>query len=139
MADGGDNVAKVYAIVLYREGTSAVPKNVALGRKVAVALLPWLRAEAAAEANVHALFGLGHCYEYGSGGVAVDLVEALKWYRLAADQGLAAAQHNVGCWYEQGRGGVSFDLVEALKWFRLAAGQGHAGAQTNVDTLWFVG
>jgi uncharacterized protein len=42
---------------------------------------------------------------YANGrGVQKDYAEALKWYRLAADQGLASAQHNLGFMYANGWG-----------------------------------
>ena len=42
---------------------------------------------------------------YANGqGVALDHVEAVKWYRLAANQGLAKAQNELGYDYAQGRG-----------------------------------
>ena len=37
---------------------------------------------------------------YGNGeGVPQDYKEAVKWYRLAAEQGVAAAQYNLGGMY----------------------------------------
>jgi TPR repeat protein len=50
-------------------------------------------------------------------------VEAVRWYRLAADQGEAWAQYSLGRMYEDGRG-VRRDRVEAVRWYRLAAAQG---------------
>ena len=35
------------------------------------------------------------CYHYGTG-VVKDEVEAVKYYRMAADQGFASAQYNLG-------------------------------------------
>ena len=35
------------------------------------------------------------CYEYGTG-VVKDKVEAVKYYKMAADQGNAKAQKNLG-------------------------------------------
>ena len=35
-------------------------------------------------------------------GVSQDDVEALKWYRLAADQGNAKAQYNLGIMHRNG-------------------------------------
>ena len=50
---------------------------------------------------------------YGSGeGVPNDGAEAAKWYRKAADQGYAKAQHNLGVLYDHGYG-VPKDEVEA--------------------------
>ena len=44
---------------------------------------------------------LGGCY-YDGYGVEKDLSEAVKWYRKAADQGLADAQCMLGFYYEYG-------------------------------------
>ena len=48
-------------------------------------------AEAAA-GDVKALYELGIAYSTGSGGVAVDLIEAHKWFNLAALNGSVEAQ-----------------------------------------------
>ena len=64
-----------------------------------------------------------------------DYVEAVKWYRLAAEQGFASAQFNLGIMYEQGKG-VPENDAEAVKWFRGAAEQGHAAAQNNLGSMY---
>jgi uncharacterized protein len=46
----------------------------------------------AAGGDVQALYELGVAYSTGSGGVLVDLVEAHKWFNLAALNGSALAQ-----------------------------------------------
>ena len=72
---------------------------------------------------------------YGKGqGVPQDDKEAVKWYRLAAEQGDAKAQNNLGVSYDNGQG-VPQDYKEALKWTKLAAEQGHARAQKNVAII----
>ena len=53
-------------------------------------------------------------------GVAQDYAEAMKWYRLAADQRHAQAQYNLGLAYARGEG-ASPDYVSAHMWFNLAA------------------
>jgi TPR repeat protein len=69
---------------------------------------------------------------YANGqGVPKDDKEAMKWYRLAADQGYASAQNNLGLMYANGQG-VPKDDKEAVKWYRLAADQGNANAQFNL-------
>ena len=61
---------------------------------------------------------------YANGqGVPQDYAEAVKWYRLAADQGDAYAQNNLGVMYDQGQG-VPQDYVLAHMWFNLSAAQG---------------
>lgn len=56
-----------------------------------------------------------------------DQVEAVKWYRKAAEQGHASAQINLGVCYVNGDG-VEKDQVEAVKWYRKAAEQGDESA-----------
>jgi len=46
----------------------------------------------AAAGDVRALYELGIAFSTGSGGVAVDLVEAHKWFNLAALNGSGEAQ-----------------------------------------------
>ena len=38
---------------------------------------------------------VGVCYQYGTG-VVKDEVEAVKYYKIAADQGFSKAQNNLG-------------------------------------------
>ncbi len=49
-----------------------------------------------------------------------DDAEAVRWYRLAADQGIASAQNNLGFMYARGRG-VPQDDVQAHMWYNLSA------------------
>jgi uncharacterized protein len=46
-------------------------------------------------------------------GVPQDDAEAVKWYRRAADQGLAGAQSGLGSLYNEGKG-VPQDYAEAV-------------------------
>jgi uncharacterized protein len=46
----------------------------------------------AAAGDVHAFYELGVAYSTGSGGVGVDLIEAHKWFNLAALNGSVQAQ-----------------------------------------------
>lgn len=48
-----------------------------------------------------------------------DKVEAVKWYRKAAEQGFANAQTNLGTMYYNGEG-VPKDLVQAHAWWNIA-------------------
>ena len=58
----------------------------------------------------------------------------MKWYRKAAEQGLAEAQYNLGQVYTKGDG-VAKDMIEAVKWYRKAAEQGHEGAKKALSYL----
>ena len=64
-------------------------------------------------------------------GVAKNDVEAVKWFRKAAEQNYARAQYNLGVCYAKGQG-VAKDEAEAVKWYRKAAEQNYAEAQCNL-------
>jgi TPR repeat protein len=64
-------------------------------------------------------------------------IEAMKWFRKAADQGNPRAQHNLGFMYAYANGeSVLNDLAEAVKWYRKAADQGYRDAQFNLATMY---
>ncbi len=62
---------------------------------------------------------LGRRFLRGNG-VAQDYKEALKWFRMAADQGHAMAQFNIGVMYGKGLG-VSKNTEQAYFWLLIAA------------------
>jgi TPR repeat protein len=62
--------------------------------------------------------------------------EAVRLFRLAANQGDALAQVGLGFLYEQGRGGLSKDDREAARLFRLAADGDNAFAQASLGTFY---
>jgi hypothetical protein len=70
--------------------------------------------------------------------IEMDHVEAVKWYRKAAEQGHAIAQFNLG-WCLMNGQGIAKDPVEAVKWYRMAAEQGHADAQFNLGERLMLG
>lgn len=76
---------------------------------------------------------IGHLYRSGLG-VPQDFAEAARWYRRAAELGLASAQVNLGSMYLQGQG-VAEDPKEAALWFERAARQGHPIAQYNLGAM----
>ena len=62
-------------------------------------------------------------------------VNALEWYRKAADQGYAVAQVILG-WHCHTGEGVPQDDAEAVRWYRLAADQGDAMAQQSLGCVY---
>jgi len=81
---------------------------------------------------------LGFMHHEGEGGLAIDHAEAVRFYALAATQGLACAEFNLGCCYRDGSG-VPRNLVEAARLFCLAADQGDADAQASLANLYMCG
>jgi TPR repeat protein len=67
-------------------------------------------------------------------GVPLNYAEALKWFRLAADQGRADAQALLGHMYADGQG-VPQDYVSAHMWFNLSAAQGEQQAARERDNI----
>jgi len=67
-----------------------------------------------------------------------DYINAVYWYRKAAEQGHAGAQCNLGWCYANGQG-VNKSMYETVKWFRKAAEQGHADAQYNLGLCYAKG
>ena len=63
---------------------------------------------------------------------------AAEWYRLAAEQGHAAAQNNLGLMHFEGRG-VWKSYSEAACWYEASAHQGFAKAQSNLAVLKYFG
>jgi len=61
--------------------------------------------------------------------------EAVNWFRKAAEQGNAVAQHYLGVKYADGQG-VAQNDAEAVKWYRKAAEQGDAPAQNDLGFMY---
>jgi TPR repeat protein len=76
---------------------------------------------------------LGVMYFQGIG-VAKDLKEAEKWYRMAAEQGHPAAQSGLGLIKL-----MSKDYKEAAKWIQLSADQGYPPSQLNLAIMYHQG
>ena len=64
-----------------------------------------------------------------------DYKKAVRWHRLAAEQGSANAQYNLGNSYRRGKG-VPQDYKEAFRWYRLSAEQGYERAQDNLGVMY---
>jgi TPR repeat protein len=90
-------------------------------------LLADIRAKAE-EGDAQSQYELGCAFSFGNFGVTKDEVEAVRWFRKAAEQNLAEAQARLGSCCCLGLG-VAKDHVEALKWFRKAAEQNSPMAQ----------
>ncbi len=80
---------------------------------------------------------LGLAYDSGAGGEQ-DYVEAAKWYKAAADQGLPEAQNSLGSLYEAGLG-TPKDLKMAFIYYEKAFYQGHPEATNNLGYLYDIG
>jgi len=78
---------------------------------------------------------IGAAYYFGKG-VPQNYAEAVKWWRVAAEEGNAQAQNDLGTAYQNGTGLVK-DVAEAVKWYRKAAEQNNANAQYNLGNAYY--
>jgi TPR repeat protein len=117
-ADKGDAEAQLFLggeYGYFGGGDGIVEENWAEGEK-------WLR-KAADQGSLFAKDALGLMYENGGPNFPKDLVEAIKWYRMAAERGGEAGQEaaqRLADIYESGT-----DSTEAIKWFREVAQRGY--------------
>ncbi len=74
---------------------------------------------------------LGLCYNYGIG-LSIDLVQASKWYREAADRYNVGAMILLADCYARGVG-MAKNNAEAVKWWSKAAKQGRAADEKESD------
>ena len=88
----------------------------------------------AAAGDAKAQFAFGRKHELGKD-VEQNYKEAVRWYRKAAEQHLAAAQLGLGLMYEGGKG-VERDYKEAIRWYRKAAEQGLILAQSRLGFMY---
>jgi uncharacterized protein len=66
-------------------------------------------------------------------GLPKNYAEAIKWFRLAADQGFAIAQYDLGLMYANGLGPQ--DYVQAHMWLSLSAAQDTQDAGKNREIV----
>jgi len=147
-------------VVQAQQSADSLAAAASKGDKAALAQLTTLADKGHAEAQ----FNLGMIY-YGGFGVPKDPVQAVSWYRKAAEQGLsvaldslvtaagkgdraaltqlttmaekgnAEAQEYLGDIYTLGSG-VPTDFVQGAAWYRKAAEKGLPGAQYSLGTIY---
>ena len=75
---------------------------------------------------------IGNSY-YNGRGVPENRVEAVRWFRRAADRGHAGAMYNLAICYASGQG-IDKDETEAVKWFRASAAKGNPRAMAALSS-----
>ena len=100
--------------------------------------LEYLRIDAEKKGQAKEQDELGMLYSTGTGGVEQSDLDAIKWFKAAADQGLANAQYHLGMKYADARSVMQSD-VEAVKWFRMAAAQEWTDAQYQLGLMSLTG
>ena len=62
-------------------------------------------------------------------------MQAVTWYRKAADAGNVSAMDRLGEAYETGQGGLPKDAAQAANWYRKAAQLGNSEAKAALVRL----
>jgi uncharacterized protein len=76
--------------------------------------------------------------DYGRNNATQDYVQAVYWYRKAAEQGHVVSQDTLGVMYGRGEP-VEKDYVQALYWYRKSVKQGHAQSQYSLGLYYAYG
>ena len=79
------------------------------------------------------LCNLGSCFYHGEG-VPQDYAEAMRFSKLAAEQGFTDAECNLGFMYANGEG-VAQNIAEAIRWYERAAAKGHENAKSALADI----
>jgi hypothetical protein len=108
-----------------------------IAKELPASELPDLRSRAEA-GEARAQFLLGLAYEYGYAGLTKDVVQALRWSKRAAEQGIGLPETWVGDFYYDGIG-VPIDYAEALAWYRRGSEHGYASASRYVGDFHLFG
>ena len=87
--------------------------------------------------NARAQALLGYAHFHGRGAARSDS-EALRWFRLAGEQGDPDAAFHLGIMHDGGQS-VPQDHAEAAAWYARAAARGHAQAQYNLGLAYAKG
>ena len=119
-------ISRFVVLFLFLSGVSAhaadLQTDACRGGNHATAPEEWRPLQGLAEAQVD----LGMMCDEGTG-VPEDDRKAVRWFRLAAEQGNALAQNNLGWMYYEGTG-VPEDDVLAHMWWNLSASMGNDDA-----------
>jgi hypothetical protein len=113
--------ALAYCLIQYDDPLENVRNGLALAK------------QSAANDSSFGLFAHGMCYFAGMG-VGKDDAEAVRLFKLAAQQEHASAQYFLGNCFYVGEG-VAQDKGEAMRYWRLAAKQGHRKAVSMLSDV----
>lgn len=62
-------------------------------------------------------------------GVEKSTNEAIKWYQIGSDHGMAFASQMIGQIYSNGHDDIEVNIEEAIKWYSLSSSQGSLKAK----------
>ena len=92
----------------------------------------------AEQGDAGAQYNLGLMYRNGQG-VPQDYKTAVKWYTLAAEQGIALAQNVLGEIYFKGQRGIPQNYSAAFAWHKRAADNGVVDSWAHLGYIYLKG
>lgn len=135
------NIPKYFFILLFFFTSSSFAATYEEGKKAYLAQDYKLALEIlkplAENGDAQAQITLGLMYDYGHG-VEKSPSESIKWYLMAAEQGVPLVQHDMGVKYFQGQG-VEQNYDEAARWWEMSANAGIADSQFNLGLMYYRG
>ncbi|HAS41895.1 MAG TPA: hypothetical protein DCS93_15550 [Microscillaceae bacterium] len=96
--------------------------------------IDWLK-QAAEQKHLKAQKTLGELYFFGKK-VSFNVLEAKKWYEMAAQSGDAESQYKMGEIFIQGHNAVSVKYSVAKEWFEKAAAQDYEPAKKRLGDMY---
>lgn len=135
-SDPDDALARMWIARVHSRGRMGFEHDEPRARSIAADVVHEIRSMAA-DGDVEAAFLMGTAYDEGLG-VGVDHVEAMRWYRRAADRGHVLAEHNIGNMHRDGRG-TAVDHAAAARWWLRAARAGDAITQLRLGEAFEAG
>lgn len=124
-AEKGQPLAEVSWAYCLDQGIGVAPNKMLSGQ---------LYKSAADKGNMYGIFNLGCCYRDGGSGLPIDLSEAARLFRRAADLGLPEGANTYG-WALLNGLGVRANRGDAIKYFKIAAKAGDSLAKQNLKDL----
>ena len=94
--------------------------------------------ELADQGNLDAQKYLGNCFTTGTTNVKQNYKMAVKYYKMAAEQGDSLGQVSLGLLYYKGTG-VEQNYEIAVKYYKMAAEQGDSSGQLILGTCYYNG
>ena len=134
MSEENDNLAKGFLSLVYNSGLGVViPYSRYEARRLMEGVINWLLDKGKEDEydSAHAWYLLGACYLKILGVSKLDHVEAVEYYKLAAEKGHSLAQCALGNCYDDGVG-IKQSMQKAISYYELSAAQGHPIAQCNL-------
>ena len=124
-----DPIAQMHLSVLYKHGSKRIRKDEQLSTDYATRALPWLQRQSA-QGNAAAQYYYGYALSHGLG-MSEDKAEGVRYYQLAADQGLSIALNALGTCYLKGEGLPKYEEV-GVSYLRKAIAAGSIAAEVNL-------